>query len=346
MVEKSAVPPTFLASSFFTELRPRQVQSAVLGPSTRTVFRSLSARSNIFISVCRELWEFLEDGERYYEKIVHSFLPALIAKWRENTVKHVAAIVLFSRVYYDQSELEFAAGPLVKDADGNWYKDFYKVVVDLEILRDWRPVLVTLKQSFLEFQRDILFNHHYHQNSLRPEHAADHSTIQRLVGHLSYAQDAPILEAINLGLNPTDLHYVDRSLSLTGCSTIIITPGPGRFRCDKHLLQFTTMRLADQGFGVDLVCLTKAPLHVAPLFTYKSEDPDLLAKEARRDGFGGGTEGVPEYDSLEVDPLWSAHETNGRYPKKDYHWEPFWMQVTWWDVQADMPFRADRCVQS
>jgi hypothetical protein len=314
-----------------------QVSSAITTAKTRTVFRSLSARSNIFISVCRELWEFLEDGERYYEKIVHSFLPSLINKWRESSVKHVVAIVLFSRVYYDQSELDFAAGPLVRDEDGNWYKDFYKVVVDLEILKDWKPVLVTLKRSFLEFQRDILFNHHYHQNLRRVDllNESDDS-LQRLVGHLSYAQDSPILEAINLGLNPTDLHYVDRSLSLTGCSTVIVTPGSGRFRVPKNLLQFTTMRLLDQGFSVDLVCLNKSPLHLAPIFSFNSEDPDLLAKDSRRDGH------FPTYGSFEVDPLWSTNEKNVLYEKKVYHWEPFWLHVSWWDIQADMPFRPDR----
>ncbi|KAF8307168.1 hypothetical protein DL93DRAFT_2088215 [Clavulina sp. PMI_390] len=328
-------------------------------PKTRTVFRSLSARTNIFISVCRELWEFLEDGERYYEKIVHSFLPALINKWREASSKHVVAIVLFSRVYYDQSELEFAAGPLRKDEDGNWYKDFYKVVVDLEILKDWRPALVTLKKSFLEFQRDIFFNHHYHQNRERPElrHASEDS-LRRLVGHLSYAQDAPILEVINLGLNPTDLHYVDRSLALGGSSIIVLTPGPGRFRVSKALLQFTTMRLVDQGYSVDLVCLCKSPLHVSPLFTYESEDPDLLAKDhqmmaGQQRGTGPYLQPMNQpqhrqqvYGSAEMDPLWTNNEKGILYEKRDYHWEPFWMQISWWDVQADMPFRPDRLVLS
>lgn len=307
--------------------------SALVTPKTRTVFRSLSARSNIFICVCRELWEFAEDGERYYEKVVHSFLPTLIKKWQQNNVKHVVAIVLFSRVYYDQSELGFAAGPLIQDEEGVSYKDFYKVVTDLEILDDWRPTLVNLKSAFLEFHRDILFNHHFHQNEERPEYQGQSDSLRRLVGRLAYAHDSPILEAINLGLNPTDLHYVDRSLSLTGCSTVVITPGPGHFRVSKDLLQFTTMRLLDQGFGVDLVCLTKAPLHVSPLFSFTSDDPNIVSQAGHI-----ATRGTSDTDSL------ARPGTVG--DTKMHHWEPFWLYVSWWDIQADMPFRPDRSVRT
>ena len=65
--------------------------------------------------VCRELWEFSGDGERYNEKIVHSFLPALFTKWREAGTNHTVTIVLISRVYYDEHEIDYAAGPLLTE---------------------------------------------------------------------------------------------------------------------------------------------------------------------------------------------------------------------------------------
>ena len=133
---------------------------------TKLVYRSLSSRATIFIQVCRELWEFAGDGERYNEKIVHSFLPALFDKWREMNTNHIVTNVLISRVYYDQSEVEYAAGPLRRDDDARWYKDFFKVITDLEVLYDWRPTLVALKDSFWAFQRDILLAHHYHRSSV------------------------------------------------------------------------------------------------------------------------------------------------------------------------------------
>ena len=112
--------------------------------TTKTIFRSLSAKVTIFIQVCRELWEFSGDGERYNEKIVHSFLPALFTKWREAGTNHTVTIMLISQVYYDEHEIDYAAGPLRKDDEGHWYKDFYKLITDLEVIHDWKPTLVKL----------------------------------------------------------------------------------------------------------------------------------------------------------------------------------------------------------
>lgn len=295
---------------------------------TKTIFRSLSAKVTIFIQVCRELWEFAGDGERYNEKIVHSFLPALISKWREAGTNHTITIVLISRVYYDESEKSYAAGPLRCDEHDQWYKDFYKVITDLEVIHEWKPTLVSLKNSFWDFQRDILLTHHYHRANLdgsgMPEQA-------RLCGRLSYAHDGPILEALNLGLNPTETHYIDRSLQLTGCVTLLITPGTGYFRVDKQLLRLTTTRMLDQGFGLDLICLEQPPLHQSPIFTFRGlppKVPETIMPEEVKPG------------SRDLDPLWGCD------PRKDkdgnikddrvettFWWEPFWISVSFWDKQ-------------
>jgi DEP domain-containing protein 5 len=301
--------------------------------STKAIYRSLSARVTIFIQVCRELWEFAGDGERYNEKIVHSFLPALFSKWREASTNHIVTIVLISRVFYDQSEIDYAAGPLRRDEDGNWYKDFYKVITDLEVVHEWKPTLVSLKDSFWDFQRDILLTHHYHRACLDSNVGPTDQV--RLVGRLSFAHDGPILEALNLSLNPTETHYIDRSLSLTGHSTILITPGTGYFRVSKQLLRLTTTRMLDQGFGLDLVSLAKPPLHQSPIFSFQGSEPEL-----RMDREGKGS-------ARALDPLWGGddypNESAGR-EKTTFWWEPFWISVTFWDMQMDLPFRADRCL--
>ena len=152
--------------------------------STKAVYRSFSAKITIFIQVCRELWEFAGDGERYNEKVVHSFLPELFEKWREANTNHTVTIVLISRVFYDESEIGYAAGPLLHDGRGNWYKDFFKVITDLQVINEWKPTLVSLKNSFWDFQRDILLTHHYHRAT---QDASDGTSPQevRLVGRLS-----------------------------------------------------------------------------------------------------------------------------------------------------------------
>ncbi|KAI0692639.1 hypothetical protein C8T65DRAFT_72808 [Cerioporus squamosus] len=311
----------------------QKVSAAYISPATKVVYRSLSAKVTIFIQVCRELWEFAGDGERYNEKIVHSFLPALFDRWKDMNTNHIVTIVLVSRVFYDASEIDYAAGPLRRDEEGRWYKDFYKVITDLEVLYDWKPTLVSLKDSFWAFQRDILLAHHFHR-SCGPDGLGAHDHV-RLVGQLSYAHDGPLLEALNLGLNPTEAHYIDRSLSLTGSSTIVITPGTGYFRVSKQLLRLTTTRVLDQGFAVDLVSLAKPPLHQSPIFCFKGAEPDVRTE-------------VAKYGSRAVDPLWGG-DTSGSGDSslreaELFWWEPFWMPITFWDRQMDLPFRKDRFV--
>lgn len=228
--------------------------------------------------------------------------------------------MLISRVFYEESEIGYAAGPLRRDDLGRWYKDFYKVITDLEVIYDWNPTLFSLKNTFWDFQRDILLTHHYHRAT--KDSGVGPADQVRLVGRISYAHDGPLLEALNLALNPTEHHYIDRSLSLTGVAFIVITPGTGFYRVPKQLLRLTTLRMLDQGFGLDLVSLSKTPLHQAPVFCFQG--PDV-----------GGV----------GDPLWGPDEDarqSGRM--KTYWWEPFWISMSYWDRQVDLPFREDRRV--
>ncbi|KAF9447582.1 hypothetical protein P691DRAFT_776015 [Macrolepiota fuliginosa MF-IS2] len=312
-------------------IKGRKVPSAIVTPSTRPIFRSLSAKVTIFIQVCRELWEFAGDGERYNEKIVHSFLPALFAKWREATTNHTVTIVLISRVFYEECEMR---GPVRdgarSDERGNWYKDFYKVITDHEVLREWKATLVSLKDSFWDFQREILLTHHY-----RAAQDVKADVRPRLVGRLSYAHDGPILEAINLGLNPTETHYIDRSLSVTGATTLLISPGTGYFRVNKKLLRLTTARMLDQGSVLDLILLTKPPLHQSPIFSFQGTEPETRFEIESKSA-----------DPLASDPLWGGDDGNhpNREDLKNFWWEPFWISTSFWDKQMDLPFRHDRFI--
>ncbi|KAI8588635.1 hypothetical protein BDZ88DRAFT_498667 [Geranomyces variabilis] len=245
--------------------------------NTKMIFRSETAKYFIFIQMSREMWEFDEDGELYFEKCVHGFLPQLFTKWKDAGANHVVSIVLFARIYYqtdenDPEETETSSlfaeknapssersVPVLIDSSGRPYRDFYKVVVDWETRSDWGQVLVPLKREFISFQRDVL-----------QQPSVDGSTI--LAGANSPASEGNMLEAINLALNPFDRHYIDRDLSRTGLSIVVITPGPGVFEADKKLLRLTAQRMVDNGIGLDLVCLSKPPLCTVPLFQYTSKD--------------------------------------------------------------------------
>lgn len=227
-----------------------------------------------------------------------------------------------------ESEKSYAAGPLRRDDDSRWFKDFFKVITDLEILQDWRPTLVSLKEAFVAFHRDILLTHHYHA----PDKDSKDEVEPQLVGRISFAHEGPILEALNLALNPMETHYVDRSFSLTGAGITLITPGTGYYRVSKSLLRMTTTRLLDQGVGLDMVALAKHPLHQSPIFSFKGYEPDARPDLARS-GWRSN------------DPLWGGDDEGVDIPGKEkttFWWEPFWVAMSFWDLQLDQPFRQDR----
>jgi DEP domain-containing protein 5 len=298
--------------------------------STRTVFRSLSAKVIIFIQICHEVYNFVGDGETYYEKVVHSFMPTLFSKWKEAGTNHMVTIVLMARVFY---EIAYAAEPLLCDEEGRPYRDFFRVIIDLEHVHEWKSILADLRNAFWTFRRDILLE--YNSQHYRDKHvpAQPNPESSRVVGRLSNACDGPILEAMNLALSTIEAHFIDRSFSFTGSSTILITPGTGYFRVSKRLLRLTTIRLVDQGFGLDLICMGKPPLHQSPIFSFQGVEPELRTNKE------GST------DARTLDPLWGGEDDPSEVisrEKTTFWWEPFWMCVSFWDKQLDLPIRENR----
>jgi hypothetical protein len=215
------------------------------------IFRSASAKYFLFIQMSREMWEFDEDGELYFEKAVSNFLPHLFTRWKDEGTNHVVSIVLFTRVFYETK----IDDPLINQAaDGRYYKDFYKVLADWETTDDWMSVIGPLKMEQLNFQPNVL---------LRTEGGR-----KVVSGQISMAYEGNVLEAVNLALNPFDKHFVDRDLMRTGLSIILITPGVGKFWVNKKLLRLTNERMTDNGIAMDLVCLSPLPLHITPLMCY------------------------------------------------------------------------------
>ncbi|KAG0052843.1 vacuolar membrane-associated protein iml1 [Gryganskiella cystojenkinii] len=249
-----------------------QAPSGYITADTRIIFRSESAKYFIFIQMSREMWEFDEDGEIFFERVIFGFLPHLFSRWRgkrdgkselESSSNHVVSIVLFSRIFYqEEEEARFridgypgGQSGLQRDEEGRYYQDFYKVVVDREARSDWTSAIVPLKEEVMRYQRDIL---------LRPS-----GPYEILSGENSFAFEGNVLESINLALNSLDKHYVDRDLQRTGLSIVMITPGSGMFDVDKKLLRLTTERMISGGIGLDMICLSKIPAHIVPLFRWK-----------------------------------------------------------------------------
>ncbi|GJJ78997.1 DEP domain-containing protein 5 [Entomortierella parvispora] len=267
----------------------QSVPSGYITADTRIIFRSESAKYFIFIQMSREMWEFDEDGEIFFERVIFGFLPNLFARWRgkrdgksehETPANHVVSIVLFSRIFYqEEEEARFkidgypgGQSGLQKDEEGRFYQDFYKVVVDWEARMDWTSAIVPLKEEVMRYQRDIL---------LRPS-----GKYEILSGENSFAFEGNVLESINLALNSLDKHYVDRDLERTGLSIVMITPGSGMFDVDKKLLRLTTERMISGGIGLDMVCLSKIPAHIVPLFRWKGPLADSSGLTSVNNGSG------------------------------------------------------------
>ncbi|CAD6888971.1 unnamed protein product [Tilletia laevis] len=291
-------------------INERRVHCGYVAASTKPIFRSESAKINLFIQLAREMWEFDEDGELYFEKCLTGFMPALLRRWRTADTNHVISVILFARVFYDPDEVDMLrrrqerdahAVPIREDVKGRFYADYFKVVLDLESHPDWGAVMETLKEEFFRFQHDILLLRRARQSKPHPDPLGpeksdilrqtplyqsgyqDSSALQLLLreqvalaGSLSYSYEGCILEAINLTLNPFDQHFIDRDLTRTGLSLIFVTAGTGHFEVDKTMLRITTERMIECGIGLDLVCLTKMPLHSVPLFKFSSEVPELV----------------------------------------------------------------------
>jgi hypothetical protein len=101
-------------------------ESGYVTDHTRFVFRSETAKFFLFIQMSKEMWEFDEDGEMFFEKCVYGFLPELFHKWKEIGTNHVVSIVMFSRVFY-ASHFDGCN----RDQQGRFYKDFYRVLIDV-----------------------------------------------------------------------------------------------------------------------------------------------------------------------------------------------------------------------
>ncbi|KAL9600361.1 MAG: hypothetical protein Q9219_003211 [cf. Caloplaca sp. 3 TL-2023] len=268
-------------------VRGQRVQSAFFSPSTKPVFRSESARYVLFIQMSKEMWDFDADGtgQIMFDKAVHGFLPDLFKRWQQINARHLVTIVMFTRLEFAQEPLTCPVGwgtlsteqSSSNDAPS---RDFFRVVVSDMPSGEWSDILLQLKKEFRIFLRDVSI-----RNPTPEECAASENALQSSSGevpsHVITGQPVPasrgnILEAVNLASSQFSCDYIDRDLVRTGISVIVITPGTGLFEVDYDLLATTTDNLIENGVGIDLVCLSRLPLHSVPLFKYRQPlDPNL-----------------------------------------------------------------------
>lgn len=263
----------------------QRVQSAFFSASTKPVFRSESARYVLFIQMSKEMWDFDTDGsgQIMFDKVVNGFLPDLFKRWQQITARHLVTIVMFTRLEFDQGPLKgplnlstLAAGQIAISSLP--FQDYYRVVVSDMPSGDWSNILVQLKKEFRTFLRDVstrkpsVEGFGETKNDV-PSAPAGNASPSMITGHPVPASSGNILEAVNLASSQFSCDYVDRDLVRTGISVIVITPGTGLFEVEHDLLATTTDGLIENGVGIDLVCLSRLPLHSVPLFKYRPPQP-------------------------------------------------------------------------
>ncbi|GAA6010424.1 hypothetical protein JCM11491_006931 [Sporobolomyces phaffii] len=255
-----------------TQSNSHNLDSAYVTDSTKLIFRSESSRSYIFVEVSQEMWQFEEDGGMLVEKC-EMFLEEVFAHYSGKMSKdsedkrskgiptsHVVSVILYGRVIYDDREdAEEERAPLCQASDGTYYRDFFKVILDLTPSPS-SSIIQTVASELRRWQELVL---------LRTR--ADGT--EKLSGRLACAHESPVLEATNLALNSFEEHWIDRDLHRTGLEVIVLTAGSSFYQVDKQLLRLTTERMLYHGIGLDLISLSKMPLHSVPLFQFSSPDP-------------------------------------------------------------------------
>ena len=257
-------------------VRGHRVSAAYFSGNTVPVFRSEAARYVIFIQMSREMWGFDSEGngELLFNRVINGFLPDLFKRWTALAVRHLVSIVLFGRQEYTSFDLgSQGMGPRplgTGSSNPKLYQDFYKVVVTDMASAQWTTILDELKKNFRAFLRDV--------SLFPPEHRVkigqSSQELPKITGRLTAALKGNILEAINMASMQFSNDYVDRDLIRTGISVVVVTAGAGVFEVEKELLNLTSENLTNNGIGIDIVCLSKMPLHSVPCFKYKARSKD------------------------------------------------------------------------
>ena len=326
------------------------------------VFRSEAARYVLFLQMSSEMWDFDSEGggEIMFNRVINGFLPELFKRWTELEVRHLVSIVLFGRLEYDKVDLArnkdrrleatpASGGP---NMTARQYQDFYRVVVTDMASAQWTTILEELKKDFRVFLRDISL-HTSTGNDIALEDTKARPV--RIAGRPSTAMKGNILEAMNIASTQFAHDFEDRDLIRTGVSIVVVTAGTGVFEVNRDLLNLTSQNLTNNGVGIDIVCLSKMPLHSVPLFKYRSagaEEPSApsLSEDVSIDDhrYSSSTNMFDSIQPKKLSPAVSSTATNsmrlfasfisGRSRAGLQGWSygiPQWIDLSYWSADVE-----------
>ncbi|CAN0431711.1 unnamed protein product, partial [Ectocarpus sp. 12 AP-2014] len=311
--------------------KSQAIYAGVVSKKTHVICRSRSSRIFWLVQLTPEMYDTNQHGDVYYEVFLR-FVEDLVDRWREMDVTHHLTVVFFCRVYFAGNKGAdpvtppegLYRRPIRTAPDGRLYEDTYKVVIANETKTEydgdfklrWR-----LHDEFHAFPRQMGWWKFVNLNAPTPAARAQARAKAgggsgRAAGDRSapdsekldlrtpgvrlavpaLAKQGNVVEALNVIVNVLDKHYLDRDLSRSGNSVVMITAGPGVFIVDGKLSAITTQRMMDNGIGMDMVSLSSPPLHTGPLFISKR-----LKKET-----------VPVASTSIIPPFQHQHQQDGR----------------------------------
>ncbi|KAK6202636.1 vacuolar membrane-associated protein IML1 [Scheffersomyces amazonensis] len=231
----------------------KKIFSGYIGKRTKIIFRSESAKLTVLVQLSREMWNFEENGEIMFHKLVNNLFPKIFKRWRDKHTHHSITIVLFTSV--DLTDIPWMT--LNQGERPNNRRDYYRVVVDQVNISQWDKIMANLRLEFANFKRDIMLEQREnYQYSLEGE------PLPSVKGN--------ILEAINLATSMACSRFINTDLKHSLNHFMIVTPGTGLFDVDYQLMLETSKKLSSIDSGLDIICLSQPPLHIVPLFRYNN----------------------------------------------------------------------------
>jgi DEP domain-containing protein 5 len=344
-------------------VRHHRAPTAFFAGTTIPIFRSEAARYVLFIQMSSEMWDFDSEGngEIMFNRVINGFLPDLFKRWSDLEVRHLVSIVLFGRLEYDNIDLarnkdrrlDVIPGSGAPNMTARQYQDFYRVVVTDMASAQWNTILDELKKDFRVFLRDISLH-----TSLNNDLAGSSGRSQpiRIAGRPSTALKGNILEAINIASTQFAHDFEDRDLIRTGVSIVVVTAGTGVFEVNRDLLNLTSQNLTNNGVGIDIVCLSKMPLHSVPLFKYRTPGteepilPSLSEDRTTEHKYSSSTSFFDSSQPRKLSPAVSSIGTNsirlltsytsGRSLDPLHGWSygiPQWIDLSYWSSDGNAP---------
>ncbi|SCU78870.1 LADA_0A08218g1_1 [Lachancea dasiensis] len=236
----------------------KKVLSGYIGEKTKVVFRSESARLVFMIQITDEMWHFEENGEIFFYKVVNSLFPTIFKKWKDIGTHHTITIVF-------TASLDLSETPFVDIPDGERpknTKDYYRVVVDQVNIVHWTEIMMTLRREFKTIARD-----------LKTTNTDDGNSVIR--GRFCPAIKSNILETICLATTFLTNPFRQPDLRRTTAHAIIISPGTCIYDVNYDLLKATSKKVQSIELSLDVICLSRPPLHVVPLLRYRDYENRL-----------------------------------------------------------------------